>query len=118
MIHCLYCNFSSIYYLLLHIDVLHDIPALISFSTINSISISVNNSNSSSVFFKHACHANPGADKKQARSSSYISIHLFIYFQIHVQVIMYHFERTNYDIHLDFSFPRFSIIFCILIISI
>ena len=35
-----------------------------SFSTINSISISVNTSNSTSVFFKHVCHANPGADKK------------------------------------------------------
>ena len=36
------------------------IPSLI----INSIFISVNNSNFTSVFFKHACHANPGADKK------------------------------------------------------
>ena len=34
------------------------------FSTINNISGSVNNSNSSSVFFKHVCHANPCADKK------------------------------------------------------
>ena len=33
------------------------------FSTINNISILVNNSNSASVFFKQACHANP-ADKK------------------------------------------------------
>ena len=32
------------------------------FSTINSISISVNNSNFTSVFFKAACHANPGAE--------------------------------------------------------
>ena len=30
----------------------------------NSISASVNNSNFTPVFFKHACHANPGADKK------------------------------------------------------
>ena len=29
-----------------------------------NISISVNNSNSTSAFFKHTCHANPGADKK------------------------------------------------------
>ena len=33
------------------------------FSTINSLSISVNNSNSTPVLFKQACHANPGADK-------------------------------------------------------
>ena len=31
---------------------------------------------SCSVFFKHVCHANPGADKKYSRSSSYIFIHL------------------------------------------
>ena len=34
------------------------------FSTINNISTSVSNSNSTSVFFfRNACHANPGADK-------------------------------------------------------
>ena len=33
------------------------------FSTISSISISVSNSNSTSVFFKAACHANPGAER-------------------------------------------------------
>ena len=32
-------------------------------STTNSISISVNNSNFTSVFFKAVCHANPGADR-------------------------------------------------------
>ena len=35
-----------------------------SISTINSISKSVNNSNSVAVFFKHAYHANPVADRK------------------------------------------------------
>ena len=40
------------------------IRPLIPFSTINNISISANNSNSTPVFFKQACHANPGADKK------------------------------------------------------
>ena len=50
--------------------------SLIPFSSINKISISVNNYNSSSVFFKHFCYANRGADKKWSRSSSYISIHL------------------------------------------
>ena len=39
-------------------------------------------------------------------------VHIFqcIYFgrfQIHLQVIMYHFERTNYGIHLDFFFSNF-----------
>ena len=33
------------------------------FSTINNISILVNNPSFTYVFFKHACHANPGADK-------------------------------------------------------
>ena len=40
------------------------IPPHIPFSTINNKSTSAINSNSTSVFFKHACHANPGADKK------------------------------------------------------
>ena len=38
------------------------------FSTINSISISVKNSNFPSVFFKAACHANTGAEKRFAES--------------------------------------------------
>ena len=40
------------------------IPLLIQFSIINNIFISVNNSNFISVFLKHACHANPGVNKK------------------------------------------------------
>ena len=50
------------------------------FSSINNISISVNNSNSTSGFFKQAYHANPCADKKWGGSSSYISTHLFLKF--------------------------------------
>ena len=46
------------------------IQPLVPFSTINSMSISVNNSNSTFVFFKHSCHDNPVADKKWAGSSS------------------------------------------------
>ena len=46
------------------------------FSAIDYISVSVNNSNSTSAFFKHAYHANPGPERKWAESSSYISIHL------------------------------------------
>ena len=38
-------------------------PPLIFYSTINSISTSVNDSNFTSVFFKAACHGNPGAER-------------------------------------------------------
>ena len=40
------------------------IPPLILFPIINNISILVNNSNSTFVFFKQACHANPASEKK------------------------------------------------------
>ena len=53
------------------------IAPLILFSTNNDISLSVNNSNFMSLFSKHACHANTGANKKLSGSSSYISILLF-----------------------------------------
>ena len=56
------------------------IPPLIPFSTINNISISVNNPNFTPVYFKQACYSNPGADGKWARSSSRISIHVFLKF--------------------------------------
>ena len=52
------------------------ISSVIPFSTFNEISISVNNCNFTIVFFKNACHNNPGADKKWAGSSSYIPISL------------------------------------------
>ena len=39
------------------------------FSTINSISMSVNSSNFTSVFFKAACHAKPGAERNFAGSN-------------------------------------------------
>ena len=71
---------------------------------------SVNNSNFTSVFFKQACHANPVADKKWARSSLYISRQtfprhkLFGNFRIHLQTIIYHFEYTNDDNHLGFYY--------------
>ena len=32
------------------------------------------------VFFKHACHANPGNDKKGAGSTSYTLRHVFLKF--------------------------------------
>ena len=55
-------------------------PPLIPDSLINSMSTSVSNSKFTSVFFKHACHANPGADRKCAGSSSYISMYVFLNF--------------------------------------
>ena len=42
----------------------------------------VNNSNSNSVFFRHACHTNLGADKKCGESSLYIFLHLLQKFSI------------------------------------
>ena len=84
---------------------------LMSFSVINKISTSVNNSNSTPVFFKHACHANPGAEKSELDQA-----HVFQYiccknFQIHLQVITYRFKRTNHDNHQDVLFKSFSIPF-------
>ena len=55
-------------------------PPLIHDSIINSMSTSVSNSKFTFVFFKHACHANPGADRKCAGSNSYISMHVFLNF--------------------------------------
>ena len=49
---------------------------LMPFSTINSMSKSVSNSNSTSILLTHARHANTGVDKSCAVSSSYISMHL------------------------------------------
>ena len=72
-----------------------------SFSTINSISISVNTSNSTSVFFKHVCHANPGAEKNELYKDHIFQYSCFENFQIHLQVIMYRFE------HIDVSFTKF-----------
>ena len=43
-----------------------DIPPLMPFSTINSISISINSSNFSSIIFKAGFHANPGVERNCA----------------------------------------------------
>ena len=103
MIQCFYYNFSYTYYLLLHTYILHDNPPLIPFSTIINISLFVNNSNFTPVFFEEACHANPGADKKLAGSSSYISILLFIKFS-HTSAsynVSYNVsEHIDHNIHL------------------
>ena len=102
----LYHGSSCIYCLYLHIDIYaawHIAPRVPS-SNISSMSLSVNNSNSNWVFFKHACHANPGADKKWAGSSSYISMHLSLKFQIHPQVMLYQIEHISHGILLSFLF--------------
>ena len=52
-----------------YLRVASQIPPLVPFSTINSMSISVNNSNFTPVYFKQGFHANPGADTKYAGSS-------------------------------------------------
>ena len=51
------------------------IPPLIPFSTISSISTSINNYISTPVFFWHTCHSNHGVSRMCAGSSSYISMH-------------------------------------------
>ena len=48
------------------------IPPLTSFSTINNISISVNRTNFTLVFFETACHAYSAAEENWAGSSPYI----------------------------------------------
>ena len=63
MIQHFYYNSSYIYYANIYVLHLH-IPPLVPSSNVSSISESVNNSNSILVFFKHACRANPVADKK------------------------------------------------------
>ena len=56
------------------------ISPLITFSTINNISISVKRSNFTLVFSKAACHGNPGGEKNFAWSSFYILGHVFLKF--------------------------------------
>ena len=76
------------------------IPPLAPSSNVSSISEFVNNSNSTPIFFKHACHANPVAEKKLAGSSSYFSMHL----SLHLQVVMHQIEHISHDTHIDFLF--------------
>ena len=55
MILCFYSNLPYNCYRVLHIDELHQhIPLLIPFSTINSLSVLVNNSKFTSAFFEAA----------------------------------------------------------------
>ena len=64
---------KSFIYLLLAVEyaiIEWQIPPINPFPNINSISISVGNSNFTPIFFKTACHANPGDEKHFAGSSS------------------------------------------------
>ena len=64
MVHYSYHNFSY-NFICFSISIYRmTYSTLIPFSSINNISISLINSNFSPVFFKQACHTNPGADKK------------------------------------------------------
>ena len=72
------------------------------FPAINNISLPVNNFNSTSVFFKHACHANHVADKELVGLNSYISTHLFRKLSNTSARNSCHFERANRDTHLNF----------------
>ena len=49
-------------------------------SVINNITLPVNSSYSTLVFFRAACHANPGTERNFARSSAYIFKHIFLRF--------------------------------------
>ena len=58
---------------------IEDMTILYFYHNLN-ISISLKRSNFTLVFFKAACHANPGAERSFAGSSSYISRHIFLKF--------------------------------------
>ena len=64
--------------------------------------MSVINSNFTLVFFGYACHANPGANRKCAGSSRYISRMFLETFQIRLQVIMCLIGHIDHGIHLSY----------------
>ena len=74
------------------------IPRLITFSTINNISTSVNRSNFTFLFYNAAYHANPGAVRKRAGSSSYNLRKIFWKLSNRSAVNNNHFEHINHDI--------------------
>ena len=76
----------------------NQVPRLIPFSDISNKSKSVNNSNFIVVFLKQACHANPGADRKWAGSSYYISICFFG--KILKYIFKFFFFLHDYNQHL------------------
>ena len=74
------------------------------FSSINKFFISVNNSNSTSAFFKHGRYATRGAGKSELDQAHLLQYTYCENFQIYLQAITCHFEGKNYDTHLDFLF--------------
>ena len=82
------------------------IPPLTPVSTINNMLTSINNSNFPSIFVRHACHANSGADRKYAGPTSHISIHSLQKFRRHLPVTMYHSSLTEHDICQSFVFQN------------
>ena len=70
----------------------------------NNISISVKRSSFTFVFFKAACHTNPGAGKTYIFQAHIFQDTYFESSQIHQLTIMYHFEHTNHDILLNLLF--------------
>ena len=76
-------------------------PPLISFSNIDSISVSVTSFSFTLVFLKAVCVANHGAVRKRMGSSSCMSNTSS---QIHHLTTIYHSEHTNHDIFLNFFF--------------
>ena len=70
------------------------------------MSISVKRSNFTLAFFKGACHANPGAKRNFAGSSSYISRHIFRKFSNTSANNNVSLGITNHDILLNFLFQN------------
>ena len=83
-------------------------------SIINNISISVNNSYSTSVFLNMFAMLILVPIKIKLNQVHVFQYIYFESFQIHLQVIIHHFECTNHDIHLDCLFQSFIYFFACL----
>ena len=86
-----------------NIKIYHIFP-LIPFSTITIISIAVKRSNFALVYFKAACHANPGAESTFTGSGSHIWRKIFLKFSKTSADNNVSHEYTNHDIILNFLF--------------
>ena len=84
------------------------IPPLITFSTINNKSTSVNRAYFTFFFYKAAYHVNPGAVKKRAGLSSYNLRHIFRKLSNRSAINSNHFEHINHDIPYVFYFKIFK----------
>ena len=89
-----------------------DILPLISCLTINSISILFNNSNFTSVFFKAACQAHPGAERNFAGSKIFETRHSIVLknisqlyciaFEIDIKTLRYYSSKRSIEILCKF----------------